>query len=161
MRTVLLFFVLLAGPSVAQVVVPTNPTKFGKRTISGGANTGNAEVNATAPAAGAKARVVSYFSLESPRQWKSKDGKSLLGSIIAYEESVLEVSGANASAAATNAQNAAAPKTPEKLTIIRDGKVRLLVNQKPFEVPLERLCDEDREHAMKLHEAVTKQQAAK
>jgi hypothetical protein len=37
----------------------------------------------------------------------------------------------------------------------------LLVNQKPFEVPLDRLSDEDREHAMNLHEAVTKQQAAR
>jgi hypothetical protein len=161
MKMTLFAFCLTTLSLTAQVVVPTTPTRFGKRQIGGGAGNGTAEVNATIAPKESTARVVSYFAMEAPRQWKSTDGKSLLGSLIAFEESVVVVTGANAAAAASSAQSSTAPKPPEKFTIIRDGKVRLLVNQKPFEIPLDRLAEEDRLHVTHLDKAITKKEAAK
>ncbi len=160
MKTVLLFSLLSTASLIAQIALPTTPTKFGTRSLNGGSGSGNASVNATTPPSETKARLVSYFSLDTPRQWKSSDGRSLIGNIIAYEESVVEVKAANAGAAAAAAQNAPAPKRPDKFTIVRDDKVRLLVNQKAVEVALSSLSEEDRQYVAKMNEALAKQQAA-
>ena len=44
----------------------------------------------TKPAPPTKTKLTSYFLRGEPRQWKSTDGRSLLGTIIAFEESVIE-----------------------------------------------------------------------
>jgi hypothetical protein len=75
--------------------------------------------------------------LGEPRQWKSTDGRSLLGTIITFEESVIEFDAANPAAAREAVEKAPPAKLPDKPTLIREGKVRLLVNKKPVEVPLE------------------------
>lgn len=161
MKTILGLLVLAAVPAMAQIATPTTPTKFGTRSISGGTNSGSATINTTTPPAETTVRLVSHFTVDGPRQWKSTDGRSLLGSLIAYEDSVTEMKVANRAAATAAAQNAPAPKAPDKFTIVRDGKIRLLVNQKPVEVPLDRLAEDDRAHATKVADAVAKQQAAK
>lgn len=156
MKAFLLVFAL-ALPLGAQVVNPTTGKKFETRTINGsGGNNGVSINTAPQPAPSSKARLVSYFSLSDVRQWKSNDGKSLLGSIIAWEDSVVEIEAANAAAAKEAAQKAPAPKLPEKPTLIRDDKVRLLVNNKPFEVPLERLSEGDRKFVEDLNARLPK-----
>ncbi|MBL9133616.1 MAG: hypothetical protein JNG86_20570 [Verrucomicrobiaceae bacterium] len=153
MKTMLFILAVAAGQAAGQVATPTTPTKFGTRAMTGGTSGGNASVNVTTPPAETTVRLVSHFTLDKPRQWKSTDGRSLLGSIIAFEDSVVEMKAANRAAAMVAAQNAPAPKPPEKFTIIHDGKVRLLVNQKPVEVPLDRLSEEDRAYVTTVNDA--------
>lgn len=159
MKTILGALILMAVHAAAQIATPTTPTKFATRAMTGGSGTATATVNPTAPAE-TTVRLVSHFTLDGPRQWKSTDGRSLLGSIIAFEDSVVEMKAANRAAAVAAAQKAPAPDAPKKFTIIRDGKVRLLVNQKPVEVPLDRLSEEDRTYANQVNDAMAKQQAA-
>jgi aspartate 1-decarboxylase len=156
MKTVLLALAA-ALPLAAQVVNPTTGKKFETRTINGsGGNNGVSINGSTTPMPPPKAKLVSYFSLSESRQWKSSDGRSLLGSIIAFEESVIEIDAANSAAAKEAAQKAPPAKLPEKPTLIRDGKVRLLVNNKPYEVALELLSGEDRKFVEDLNARLPK-----
>ena len=45
---------------------------------------------------------------------------------------------------------------PEKFTLVRDGRIRLLVNNKPYEVVLDRLSEDDRAFAKQLEESVNR-----
>jgi aspartate 1-decarboxylase len=156
MKTILLVLAAVL-PLGAQVVSPTTGKKFETRTINGsGGNNGVSINGSTTPAPPPKAKLVSYFSLSESRQWKSNDGRSLLGSIIAFEESVIEIDAANPAAAREAAQKAPPAKLPEKPTLIRDGKVRLLVNNKPYEVALELLSTEDRKFVEDLNAKLPK-----
>lgn len=153
----ILLVLAAALPLGAQVVSPTTGKKFETRTINGsGGNNGVSINGSTTPPAPPKAKLVSYFSLSESRQWKSSDGRSLLGSIIAFEESVIEIDAANPAAAREAAQKAPPAKLPEKPTLIRDGKVRLLVNNKPYEVALELLSTEDRKFVEDLNAKLPK-----
>ena len=108
---------LFSMPATGQVV-PTTPTKFGKRGVG---------------------RTTTYIVLSAPRQWTSSDGKPLLARLIAFEEVVTETAKSNAAA------TSAAPVIPGKPTVIRDGKVRLMVDRKPYEVPLAKLSQADQD----------------
>lgn len=145
MKAAFLVVFALAAPAAAQVAVPATPKKFETRTINGAGGNASVSVNATPQPSTTKTRLVSYFSLSEVRQWKSKDGKSLLGSAIAFEDAVVEIDAPTPAAAQEAAQKAPPATLPAKPTLVRDGKVRLLVNHKPFEVMLERLSDEDRQ----------------
>lgn len=153
------WFVLLAmaAPLSAQVVLPTTGKKFDTRTINGSdGNTGVSVNSTTKPAPPTKTKLTSHFVLGEPRQWKSTDGKSLLGSIITFEDAVIEFEAATPAAAREAAAKAPPPKLPEKPTLIREGRIRLLVNQKPVEVPLERLSNEDRKYVEDLNARIPK-----
>ncbi len=121
--------------TVAQTVVPpATPSRFKTRTVESTASyDGTMKPLPNPPAT---VRTVTYYTLLTARQWRSTDGKSLLGSLIAFEEAVVETKGA---------APVSAPTPPAKPTIVRQGKARLLVNGRPVEVPLERLVAEDRE----------------
>ncbi len=156
MKTILLVLAV-ALPLGAQVVNPATGKKFETRTINGSGGNSGVNINgSTTPAAPPKAKLVSYFSLSETRQWKSNDGRSLLGSIIAFEESVIEIDASNPAAAREAAQKAPPAKLPEKPTLIRDGKIRLLVNNKPYEVALGLLSPEDRKFAEDLNARLPK-----
>jgi hypothetical protein len=147
----LLILLAMAAPLSAQVILPTTGKKFDTRTINGSGGSGGVSIGSTTkPPPPTKTKLVSHFMLGESRQWKSTDGKSLLGSIITFEDSVVEFEAANAAAAREAVAKSPPPKLPEKPTLIRDGKIRLLVNQKPVEVPLERLSDEDRKYVENL-----------
>ncbi len=153
----LLILLAMTAPLSAQVILPTTGSKFDTRTINGsGGNSGVSVNNATKPAPPTKTKLTSYFLLGEPRQWKSTDGKSLLGTIITFEESVLEFDAANPAAAREAVAKAPPAKMPAKPTLIREGKVRLLVNQKPVEVPMERLSEEDRKYVEDLNARLPK-----
>ncbi len=154
MKIVTCLFVGLAVSASAQVV-PTTPTKFGQRSM--GSNTsgnGTASIGLAPGSVNPKPVVkqISYISLSESRQWISNDGKSLIGKLIAFEqtEEVL----AEGQAASTEA-----PKLPARPTVIRDGKARLLIQQKPYELPLERLSEDDQEFVRNLDAAIAKQAA--
>jgi len=138
----------------AQIATPTTPSQFGKRGIAGGAATGTASVNARSVAAGATARLTSHYSFGELRQWKSADGRSLLGKMIAFEDAVIEVKRPTAAEAHAAAMAAPTPKPPARFTVIQQDKIRLLVNNKPFEVPLEKLSAEDQAFAKKVEAAL-------
>lgn len=147
-----LILLALAPLLCAQVVLPTTGRKFETRTINGsGGNTG-----VSVKPSPTKTRLTSYFLLGDPRQWKSTDGKSLLGAIIAYEDSVIEFEAASSAAAKEAVDKAPPAKLPAKPTLIREGKIRLLVSQKPVEVPLARLSDEDRKYVDDLNARLPK-----
>ena len=145
-RIVLAFSLLNAAEGNAQVV-PTTPTKFGNRAIGG--NGGAAVGLVTPPKPEPVVRMVSYISLSQPRQWTSNDGKPIIAKIIAFEDMVVETT----KAAAATAQPEM-PKLTGKPTVVKDGKVRLLKDKQPFEVPLDRLSTADREYVEKLKAAV-------
>lgn len=152
-----LILLAMAAPLSAQVVLPSTGKKFETRTINGSGGTAGVSVNnTTQPAPPTKTRLTSYFRLGEPRQWKSTDGKSLLGAIIIFEDAVIEFEAATPAAAREAAGKAPPPKMPEKPTLIREGKIRLLVNQKPVEVPLERLSDDDRKYVEDLNTRLPK-----
>ena len=156
MKAFLLMFAV-AAPLSAQVINPTTGKKFETRDLNGsGGNNGISINNATKPAPPTKAKLTSHFILGEPRQWKSTDGKSLLGAIITFEDSVIEFDAANPAAAREAVAKAPPAKLPAKPTLIRDGKVRLLVNKNPVEVPLERLSDEDRKYVDDLNARLPK-----
>ncbi|MCF7786167.1 MAG: hypothetical protein K9N47_08590 [Prosthecobacter sp.] len=152
-----LILLAVASPLSAQVVLPATGKKFDTRTINGsGGNTGVSVNNTAQPAPPTKTKLTSYFRLGDPRQWKSTDGRSLLGTIIIFEESVIEFDAANPAAAREAVNKAPPPKMPDKPTLIREGKIRLLVSQKPVEVPLDRLSDEDRKYVEDLNARLPK-----
>jgi hypothetical protein len=152
----LLIAVAPAGKIMGQVV-PTTPTKFGTRTISGGGSTGSASVGLAPTKPQTTVRTTTYIALGEARQWKSTDGKSLLGKLIAFEDMVVETKVENGAKPAP----APAPAMPDKPTVVRKGKARLLVDNKPFEVPLERLSEDDRKLVEGIQEAVAAKAPAK
>lgn len=130
----------------AQVAVPTTGGKFETRGINGSSGVTINNGVSTKPAAPTKTKLTSYFLLGEPRQWKSTDGRSLLGTIIAFEESVIEFDAANPAAAREAVEKAPPAQLPAKPTLIRDDKVRLMVNKKPVEVSLSLLSEDDRQY---------------
>lgn len=156
MKAVFIFFAA-AVPLCAQVILPSTGKKFDTRTVNGsGGNSGVSLNNTTKPAPPTKTKLTSYFMLGDPRQWHSTDGKSLLGTIITFEESVIEFDAANPAAAREAVEKAPPAKMPDKPTLIRDAKIRLLVNKKPVEVPLERLSEADRKYVEDLNARLPK-----
>ena len=152
-----LFLLAMTASLSAQVILPTTGKKFDTRTINGsGGNAGVSINNTSLPAPSTKAKLTSHFTVGEPRQWKSTDGKSLLGTIIIFEDAIIEFDAANPAAAREAVAKAPPPKMPEKPTLIREGKIRLLVSQKPVEVPLERLSAEDRKYVDDLNARMPK-----
>ncbi len=131
---------LLASLPLAAQVVPTTPTKFDTRKL-GDAMSGGAAVNLAPTRPPATVRTVTHIVLGEPRQWKMTDGKSFIGKLIAFEDLVAE-------------GKAAPPAVPKNPTIVRDGKARVLVNSKPFEITLDRLGPEERKFIEETRAAV-------
>ena len=142
---------------VTAQVVPTTPTKFGKRgvgslTDGGGSATMGLSPQSTKPQTVIKE--ISYISLSDARQWTNTDGKAIVGKLIAFEqmEQVLT--------SAQGAASTATPVLPARPTVIRQGSVRLLVQQKAFELPLDKLSQADRDFITELDAAIAKKAAA-
>jgi hypothetical protein len=138
-------------------VVPTTPTKFGKRNVGSMTDGGGSASLGLSPQSARPAPVVkeiSYLTLSDARQWTSTDGKVLVGKLIAYEQ-MEQVLTSGQSATTTTA-----PALPARPTVIRQGQIRLLVQQKAFELPLDRLSQADRDFIQERDGAIAKQAAA-
>lgn len=149
MKTLLLLCTLLALASASAQVVPTTPTKFGKRSLGGGTDTNGATINVQPPKQETIVRTTTYLSLSQDRQWTSSEGKTLTGKVIAFEDITIETVKGQAPA---NTQQV--PKLNGKPTVVKDGKVRLLVNQRPYELELEKFSQADRDFVETLKTAV-------
>jgi len=128
------FALLILGtlPLRAQTVpaTPATPTKFDTRRIGDTVN-GGGTVGFVPAKPQVIVRTVTHIVLGEPRQWKMTDGKFFIGKLIAFEDIVTE-------------GGAAAPALPRNPTVVRDGKARVLVNAKPFEITLDRLGADER-----------------
>ena len=137
MKTLLPLAVLIAFstslPLHAQVIpaTPATPTKFDTRGIGDGIKGGGA-VNVAPPRMQTVVKTTTHIVLGEPRQWKMSDGKSFIGKLIAFEDIVMMGNAATA------------PVVPKKPTVVRDGKARLFVDGKSYEVALDRLGAEER-----------------
>lgn len=105
---------------------------------------------AIAPPAPPVHRATTYFTLTPPRAWTGNDGKTLQGCLIGFEDVKVE---------STAAGKPRAAKPPVNPTIIKDGKIRLLVGKTPCAVALENLCAADRDYVAKLAAAFDRQVA--
>ncbi len=116
-------------------VVPTTPKKFTTRPVGESSSTTGASITprSTAP----EIRQVAYLTLSPERAWNSVDGKSRTGKLIAYEESVTVSKGGAAPVAPV-------PPATKNPTVVKEGKARLLIDRKAYEVPLDRLGTEER-----------------
>ncbi len=123
--------------------VPATPKKWSTH-IEGAGNSASVGIEEAAKKP-PKVLEVTYVVLSPQRQFRSTDGKSLSGKLIAFEQTVTERAG-NTPASDDPAKPTPPPAPPSvgKPTVIKDGKVRLLVNSKPFELPLARLSEDDR-----------------
>lgn len=89
-------------------------------------------------------RATTYITLTAERGWTNSDGKSLQGKLIAFEDMVIEVPAG---------ETPEPPKPPAHPTVVKDGKVRLLINKKTFVLPLEKLSAADQEEIRKIESA--------
>jgi len=156
MMKLLLFCLCIITATQAQVV-PTTPTKFGKRNL--GASTtsstssvtssgGSASTGVAVPKTETTVRTITYITLSGSRQWKSDDGRPLIAKLIAFEDMVVETLKSDPASTTTM------PKQAGKPTVIKDGKVRLLAANTPHEVALDRLSLADREFIGTVQRAV-------
>lgn len=142
---------LMIGVVAAQVV-PAHPDRFINRPI-GGTATGGVEVLPKNEGTPKPVRYITYIILSTDRFWTSPDGKLVTGKLIAFEDMVTEAP-----------QGAAAPPNPtppESPTVVRDGKIRLLIKNKPVVVSLSRFSPGDLEFVEEVRKAYTKKPAAK
>lgn len=151
MKTVRLLFsasTLMSFPlcAFAQVATPTTPTSFSIKPVGNTAEVGATVAKASVPAV----KQTTYLTLSPARQWISADGKSKIGQLIAWEQSVAVVT-TTSTAAKTDPTP---PPLKGKPTMLRDGKVRLLIDHKPYEVPLDRLNEDARTYISQLHAAI-------
>lgn len=140
---------MIAAASALSQVVPATPKKFTKRIAGAGSvSTGTSSLpQRPAP----EIKQVTYITLSEARQFNSTDGKSLIGKLIAFEDfTVVTTNGA---------QPQTPPVPPTNPTVVKDGKARLLVNSKPFEVPLDRLSEADRDFVDAIRLAVAAKSA--
>lgn len=148
-RTLVAAILPIAMPAQAQVI-PATPKKFAKRATGGSSASGGVSIGPGTAITGAQParpqppviKQVVYFILGESRQWTNADGRAVVGRLIAFEEMVTQST--TGMPAAPTAEEMTKHLGGSKPTVVRDGKIRLLVNNKPFEIALDRLSDEDR-----------------
>jgi hypothetical protein len=110
---------------------PATPTKFDTRRIGDTVN-GGGTVGFMPAKPQTVVRTVTHIVLGEPRQWKLTDGKFFVGKLIAFEDIV------------TEGNTATAPVVPKNPTVVRDGKARLLVDARVYEVTLQSFGPDER-----------------
>jgi len=150
-----LLALLCIQPALAQMDIPRNPMVtpahpkgFKTRSVGGGVNSG-ATVD-PGPNTTPTTRYVAHIVLHDYRMWSNTEGKPLEAKLIAFEDLTAE---------APEGSEPVMPKPPANPTLIRSGKIRLLVNKKPVEVALEKLSLEDREFIHQMKAALDKKAA--
>ena len=141
-----------SGSCASAQVVPTTPRKFTTRDI-GGSSTAGVSVTPP-PKQEPMVRTTTYIVLAPLRQWTNSDGKPLMAKLIAFEEITVQTTKAEA----LGNTKPEPPKLNGKPTVVRDGKVRLMADNKPYEVAVDKLSPADQEfiNTMKRAIAATK-----
>ena len=142
--------ILMTHSAMAQI--PANPlvkpparnpaNDFSKGGFNGG------DVGATIRPSQVKPAVqqTTYITLGESRQWTSVEGKIIEGKLIAFEQTIQKTADENAP-----------PPDAAQITVVRDGKARLLVKSKPVELALDRLSETDRAFIEKIREGIAAQ----
>ena len=112
-------------------VTPSSPKEFKKRDLGGALGTGAVGVKAPK-----KVSTITYIAVSEERAFANTSGKLIMAQLIAFEEGD-------------------PAKVDRPLTLIKDGKIRLLVKGrgKASVVPLEKLREEDRAYVKALDAA--------
>lgn len=146
-RSIFSVSLLMLLPVLASAqVTPTTPTSFSIRPVGNTAEVGATVSKTSVPAV----KQTTYITLCPARQWISADGKSKIGQLIAWEQSVAVVA---VTSTAAKPETTPPPLTG-KPTVLRDGKVRLLIDHKPYEVPVDRLNEDARTYISQLQAAI-------
>ena len=131
----------------ANPLLPSTPKKFTTRPIGSGTS-GGVEVIPRDGADKQKVRYTTHIILSVSRLWTSTEGKLVEGKLIAFEDLVAETT--------KGAPQPTTPEPPASPTVVRDEKVRLLVNQKPVEIAINRLSPGDQEFIAQVRKAYAK-----
>lgn len=92
-------------------------------------------------------RVTTYITLLPEREWTHVDGRTIRARLIAFEDHVVEV--------AHDEEAGEAPPPAGRPTVVKDGKVRLLVGgRSPSEISLNLLSKDDQEEVARVKTAV-------
>lgn len=95
-------------------------------------------------------RATTYITLSPERTWKNKAGKEVTGKLIAHEDIVVELA---------PGQEAVAAKPVERPTVVKEGKVRLLVSKRPTAVALDQLSTEDQAEISRIEKSLAQNPA--
>ena len=139
-RMMLVMMFLLTSVTAAQALTPGQGRKF-DRGQGGDANSGGVSIVPEDGAQKAKASYKTFLVLADSRKWTSSDGKVIQAKFIAFEDMVGDEVKAGEKSLAT---------PPANPTVVRGGKVRLLLNQKPVELAIGRLVQADRDFIEKI-----------
>jgi hypothetical protein len=137
---------------LAQTEIPPNPIitpKSKSRSVGGSVNPG--ALIDPGKSDQPTVRYVTHVVLFDYRMWSSAEGKPLEAKLIAFEDLIVETP--------KGAAEPVMPPPPAKPTVVRNGKIRLLIDQKPVEVALSRLCQADRDFIVDLEAALAKKAA--
>ena len=143
---------------VAAQVIPSTPSQFGKRSTGLLSESGGSSSVGLRPGKAQSqtiVRQINYIALSESRQFTSNDGRTLIGKVIAWEQTEQQL---------TPGQDPAlqpAPALPAQPTVLREGKVRLLVRQQPFEVAVERLAPADQKFIHQIQAAIQRASSPK
>ncbi len=138
---------LLAGVLGAQVVIPPSAKRMTPRPTGGG-TPGGVSITTSDGDKDQKVRYTTHIVLADSRQWTSTDGRTLQAKMIAFEDLVVETP--------KDAAQPKPPALPPTVTVVRAGKIRLVSDQKPYELALERLSQADRDFVEKIRAAHAK-----
>lgn len=150
--SLMIAFLGLSGvlPVLSQPDIPGNPMvtpkKIATRPIGGAVNPG--AVIEPRDASAPKVRYTTHIILYPYRMWSNTEGKPLEAGLIAFEDLV--------AVAPKGTAEPILPEPPKNPTLIRDGKIRLLVKQKPVEIALDQLSRADREFIDQMKAALAK-----
>ena len=131
------------------IAIPSEADAQTKRQITGGGGLGNSSIGISPakpkPQPQKIVKHITYMAASPKRAWTSTDGKTIVAALLAFDPDPKA-------------------KKPVAPVIVKDGKIRLLKNEKPFILPLTRLQKNDQAYVAKIAEAakasVTKPQAA-
>jgi hypothetical protein len=151
MKFLTLIVILFSGHALAQVT-PAHPDRFTKRDIGGGTS-GGVEVLPRDGGAPQTARYITHIVLSTNRLWTNPEGKIVEGKLIAFEDMIAE--------APKGAAPPPNPTPPESPTVVRDGKIRLLIKNKPVVSDLARFSTGDQEFVEQVRKAYTKKPSAR
>ena len=111
-----------------------------------GASSGSTSATQPRP----KVVYLTYLTLSDLRQWTTSNGKTFLGKLIAFEDAAVTTTGKVTSATPV-------PGPPGRPIVVRKGRVRFLIDSKPYETALEILSEPDRKLVQGVEAAVTAQ----
>jgi hypothetical protein len=152
-RALPVFTTLVVSVSAfAQVVVPASPRKFGTRALGSTGDLAPVGISGrpgSTPASQPQPKFAqtTYVTLSDLRQWTTSEGKTFLGKLIAFEDATVTTTGRAPAAAGASG-------LPGKPTIVRNERVRFLIDSKPYETSLDLLAETDRKLVQGIEAAV-------